>query len=264
VLVKVENLSVSYRTSGFFSKKDQLAVDNVSIEIFKGETVGLVGESGSGTSTLGRALIGLLKPSSGKIIIGGSDSNKLSTRDWQKLRQKIQIVFQDPYASLNPRITIGSAISEPLKVHHPQIDKATRKNKIDHLLEKVNLKAEFYYRYPHQFSGGQRQRIGIARALILNPGFIVFDESVSALDVSVQAQVLNLLNDLRKEFNFTAVFISHDLSIVHYISDRIMVMNKGRIVESGTADEVFFNPKEEYTRKLVSAVPGNPFTENGR
>ncbi|WP_336515723.1 ABC transporter ATP-binding protein [Pollutibacter soli] len=264
ILIKVENLSIRYKTSGFFRKKDQLAVDNVSFEIFKGETLGLVGESGSGKTTLGRALIGLLKPSSGKIIIGDSDSSKLSTGEWQKLREKIQIVFQDPYASLNPRLTIGSAISEPLQVHHPQIDKTTRKSKIDHLLEKVNLKAEYYYRYPHQFSGGQRQRIGIARALILNPAFIVFDESVSALDVSVQAQVLNLLNDLKKEFNFTAVFISHDLSVVHYVSDRIIVMNRGRIVETGTANQVFFHPKDEYTRKLVSAVPGNPFAQHGR
>lgn len=259
VLVKVENLSIRYRTTGFLRKKEQLAVDNVSFDIFRGETLGLVGESGSGKSTLGRALIGLLKPSSGKIVIGDTDSSHLSARDWQKLRQKIQIVFQDPYASLNPRLTIGSAINEPLKVHHPEINKISRKNSIDQLLEKVNLKAEYYYRYPHQFSGGQRQRIGIARALILNPGFIVFDESVSALDVSVQAQVLNLLGDLKREFNFTAVFISHDLSVVHYISDRIMVMNKGRIIETGTADQVFYKPSQEYTQKLVSAVPGNPF-----
>jgi len=171
------------------------------------------------------------------------------------MRKDIQIVFQDPYSSLNPRLTIGSAIAEPLKVHNIIASKQERKDKVVELLEKVNLKAEHFYRYPHEFSGGQRQRIVIARALALNPSFIVCDESVSALDVSVQAQVLNLLNDLKKEMGFTIVFISHDLSVVRYISDRIMVMNKGKIEEVGDAEQVYFHPKKEYTKQLIASIP---------
>jgi peptide/nickel transport system ATP-binding protein len=171
------------------------------------------------------------------------------------LRKEIQIVFQDPYSSLNPRLTIGSAIAEPLKVHKIIAGNKARKDKVIELLEKVSLKAEHFNRYPHEFSGGQRQRIVIARALALNPSFIVCDESVSALDVSVQAQVLNLLNDLKKEFGFTVIFISHDLSVVRYTSDRIMVMNKGRIEESGPADQVYFNPLSDYTKRLIDSIP---------
>ncbi len=171
------------------------------------------------------------------------------------MRKDIQIIFQDPYGSLNPRITIGSAIQEPMKIHGLIQTNKQRKDRVMELLEKVNLKPEHFNRYPHEFSGGQRQRICIARALGLNPEFLICDESVSALDVSVQAQVLNLLNDLKKEFGFTSIFISHDLSVVRYISDRIMVMNKGKIEESGTADEVYFNPKKDYTKKLIASIP---------
>jgi peptide/nickel transport system ATP-binding protein len=231
------------------------AVDNVRFEIYKGETLGLVGESGCGKTTLGRTLLGLIKPTSGSVFYDGTNLAKVSEDNMKELRKDIQIVFQDPYSSLNPRLTIGSAIAEPLKVHNIIASKQQRKDKVVELLEKVNLKAEHFHRYPHEFSGGQRQRIVIARALALNPSFIVCDESVSALDVSVQAQVLNLLNDLKKEMGFTIVFISHDLSVVRYISDRIMVMNKGKIEEIGDAEQVYFHPKKEYTKQLIASIP---------
>lgn len=189
-------------------------------------------------------------------MLNGTDLVQLPRKKMTDLRKDLQIVFQDPYGSLNPRITIGEAIAEPMQVHGMAANKGQRKEKAIELLEKVNLKAEHFNRYPHQFSGGQRQRICIARALGLNPSFLIFDESVSALDVSVQAQVLNLLNDLKKEFQFTSIFISHDLSVVRYISDRIMVMRQGQIVEEGITEEVYFNPQHEYTRRLIDAVPG--------
>jgi peptide/nickel transport system ATP-binding protein len=232
------------------------AVDDISFDVYEAETLGLVGESGCGKTTLGRTLLGLITPTSGDILFRDRNIASISRAEWKGLRKEIQIVFQDPYSSLNPRLTVGSAITEPLKVHGLYETNKNRKDKVVELLEKVNLKADHYNRYPHEFSGGQRQRIGIARALALNPGFIIFDESVSALDVSVQAQVLNLLNDLKREFKFTAIFISHDLSVVHYISDRILVMQKGKIVETGTARQVFHEPREEYTKKLVEAIPG--------
>jgi peptide/nickel transport system ATP-binding protein len=231
------------------------AVDQVSFDVYKGETLGLVGESGCGKTTLGRALLRLIEPTAGKIIYNQTDLTARKKESLKELRKEIQIIFQDPYSSLNPRLTIGAAIAEPMKVHQLYSTDKKRKDKVVELLEKVNLRPEHFNRYPHEFSGGQRQRIVIARALALNPSFIVCDESVSALDVSVQAQVLNLLNDLKKEFGFTVIFISHDLSVVRYISDRIMVMNKGRIEESGAADDIYLHPRSAYTQKLISSIP---------
>lgn len=257
--LKVENITVTFPLKkNLFGKvlNEMIAVDNVSFTVKQGETLGLVGESGCGKTTLGRTLIRLIDPASGSIILNGKDLLKVSDEIMRDLRKDIQIVFQDPYGSLNPRITIGEAIKEPMTVHHLQNNSRQRKDRAVDLLERVGLRSEHYNRYPHEFSGGQRQRICIARALTLNPDFIIFDESVSALDVSVQAQVLNLFSDLKNEFGFTSIFISHDLSVVHYISDRIMVMQKGRIIETGTADQIFFNPKETYTQQLISAIPG--------
>jgi len=258
VLIRVRDLQVWYPSRKSFLGKALAytkAVDDVSFDIYKGETLGLVGESGCGKSTLGRALLRLISPTGGTIAFEGRDMATYSSRELKKLRSHIQIVFQDPYSSLNPRITIGAAIAEVLKVHGRAATAAQRRQQAIQLLEKVSLSAAHYDRYPHEFSGGQRQRIVIARALALQPSFIVCDESVSALDVSVQAQVLNLLNDLKKEFGFTVVFISHDLSVIRYISDRILVMNKGRIEEIGEAAAVYHHPRSAYTEKLIAAVP---------
>jgi peptide/nickel transport system ATP-binding protein len=258
VLLKAENLSVWFPGKKTFLgkvKEYTKAVNDVSFEVFKGETLGLVGESGCGKTTLGRTILRLITPTSGKIFYEGRDLTTVSKPDMRSMRKDLQIVFQDPYSSLNPRLTVGSAIAEPLKVHGILSSDRNRKERVKELLEKVGLKPEHYNRYPHEFSGGQRQRIVIARALALNPSFIVCDESVSALDVSVQAQVLNLLNDLKKEFGFTVVFISHDLSVVRYISDRIMVMNKGRIEEIGDAEEIYNHPQSAYTQRLIAAIP---------
>ena len=258
VLLEAKRLSVWFPAKKtLFGKATAYikAVDDISFEVYKGETLGLVGESGCGKTTLGRTLLRLIEPTSGTITYNGIDLTAKNREALRSLRKDIQIVFQDPYSSLNPRLTIGSAIAEPLKVHHIVSTEKARKEKVTELLEKVNLKAEHFSRYPHEFSGGQRQRIVIARALALNPSFIICDESVSALDVSVQAQVLNLLNDLKKEFGFTVIFISHDLSVVRYISDRIMVMNKGKIEESGKADDIYFNPQSAYTQKLIASIP---------
>jgi len=257
-VLKVENLSVWFPTKKTIFGKTLTytkAVDDVSFDLYKGETLGLVGESGCGKTTLGRTLLRLIEPTSGKIIYNGIDLTAKKRDEIRALRKEMQIIFQDPYSSLNPRITIGSAIAEPLKVHDINSTEKQRRDKVADLLEKVDLKAEHFNRYPHEFSGGQRQRIVIARALALNPSFIICDESVSALDVSVQAQVLNLLNDLKKEFGFTIIFISHDLSVVRYISDRIMVMNKGKIEETGAADSVYFNPQSDYTKRLIASIP---------
>ena len=258
VLMSVDGVSVWFPAKKtFFSKPLDFikAVDDVSFDVYKRETLGLVGESGCGKTTLGRTLLRLIEPTAGKIFYDGIELTAKKREELQSLRKEIQIVFQDPYSSLNPRLTIGSAIAEPLKVHGILPTDKTRKDKVIELLEKVDLKAEHFNRYPHEFSGGQRQRIVIARALALHPSFIVCDESVSALDVSVQAQVLNLLNDLKREFGFTVIFISHDLSVVRYISDRIMVMNRGRIEETGAADEVYFNPRSVYTQRLIASIP---------
>ncbi|SDD17635.1 ABC transporter ATP-binding protein [Niabella drilacis] len=257
-LVSVEQLSVWYPKERNWLGKPlgyTKAVDAVSFEIFENETLGLVGESGCGKTTLGRALLQLIPSTSGKIIYRGQDMGLFKKEELRGLRKKLQIIFQDPYSSLNPRKKIGPAIEEPLKVHRIEPDAAARKKRVETLLEKVGLLPEHYHRYPHEFSGGQRQRIVIARALALNPSFIICDESVSALDVSVQAQVLNLLNDLKKEFGFTIVFISHDLSVVRYFSDRIIVMNKGKIEESGPADEIYEHPQSAYTQKLIASIP---------
>jgi peptide/nickel transport system ATP-binding protein len=257
-LLKVKDLSIWFPSKrNLFGKTLEFikAVDNISFEVYKGETLGLVGESGCGKTTLGRALLRLIEPRKGKIIYAGHDLTAKKGDELNSLRKEIQIVFQDPYSSLNPRMTIGSAIAEPMKVHQLFTKAKERKNRVAELLQKVDLGPEHFNRYPHEFSGGQRQRIVIARALSLNPSFVVCDESVSALDVSIQAQVLNLLNDLKKEFGFTIIFISHDLSVVRYISDRIMVMNKGKIEESGSADDIYFNPQKEYTKKLIASIP---------
>ncbi|HJV19359.1 MAG TPA: ABC transporter ATP-binding protein [Sediminibacterium sp.] len=257
-LVTVRNLQVHFPTKkSFFGKPLACtrAVDDVSFDIYPGETLGLVGESGCGKSTLGRTLLQLIPATGGQVMYKGMDLTKADAPTLKKLRREMQIIFQDPYSSLNPRMRIGEAIAEPLLVHQLVRDKKEAREKVMHLLEKVNLLPEHYQRYPHEFSGGQRQRIVIARALALNPSFIICDESVSALDVSVQAQVLNLLNDLKADFGFTAVFISHDLSVVRYISDRIIVMQKGRIIESGEASSVYYHPKEAYTQQLIAAIP---------
>ncbi len=258
-ILKVENLSVVYGgEKNIFGKINAAfkAVDDVSFSIYKNETVGLVGESGCGKTTLGRAILQLVKPSSGTIYLKGTSLTSISDKALRQIRPQMQIVFQDPYGSLNPRITIGEAIAEPLKVHGLEKNKNNRKDKVMSLLQDVSLAPEYYHRYPHEFSGGQRQRICIARALGMAPEFLIFDESVSALDVSVQAQVLNLINSLKAAYNLTCLFISHDLSVVHYISDRILVMNQGKIVESGNADDVFFRPQNPYAQELLAAIPG--------
>lgn len=231
------------------------AVDGVSFDVYEGETLGLVGESGCGKTTLGRTILKLAEAVDGIIRYRDKDILNMSEEEFRDYRKNMQIIFQDPYSSLNPRITIGEAIAEPMKVHQVITGASERKAKVLELLKKVGLEEKHYDRYPHEFSGGQRQRICIARALALNPKFIICDESVSALDVSVQAQVLNLLNDLKKEFKFTYIFISHDLSVVKFMSDRMVVMQKGKIEEMGDPDEIYASPKSEYTRRLIDSIP---------
>jgi len=257
-LLQIQNLKQYFPISkGMFGKTTDFvkAVDDVSFDVYPGETVGLVGESGCGKTTLGRSILRLVEPTDGSIIFEGRNITHIHHEELRKLRKDMQIIFQDPYSSLNPRMTIGQAITEPMKVNHVLESDFQRKKKAIELLETVSLSKKQYERYPHEFSGGQRQRICIARALALNPKFIICDESVSALDVSVQAQVLNLLNMLKEQFHFTCVFISHDLSVVKFMSDRIIVMNKGRIEEMGYAEEIYEKPKSEYTKNLIKAIP---------
>ena len=258
ILLKVEGLHFRYSSGkNWFGREKQWvdAISDINFEVYRGETLGLVGESGSGKTTLGRALLGLNKPMLGSISYGGIELMTMRKEALLSFRRNIQIVFQDPYSSLNPRLMIGPAIEEPFTVHE-SLSRVEKKDRVMDLLQKVDLKPEHFNRYPHAFSGGQRQRIVIARALALNPGFVVFDESVSALDVSVQAQILNLINDLKEKLGFTAVFISHDLSVIRYLCDRVMVLEKGRIVESGDVESVYQNPQTAYTRSLIAAIPG--------
>lgn len=263
-LLQVKGLSVHYpRPKPVFSKDREYfkAVDQVSFDVYKGETLGLVGESGCGKTTLGRSVLQLIEPTSGELYFDGVNLRKMVHEDLRQMRRRMQIIFQDPYSSLNPRITAGQSIMEPMQAHNLYSGNEVRKRKVLELLERVNLNPGHFDRYPHQFSGGQRQRICIARALALNPEFIICDESVSALDVSVQAQVLNLLNDLKHDFGFTYIFISHDLSVVRFMSDRMMVMRNGKITEAGEADTLYENPKEKYTRNLIAAIPGAGVTK---
>lgn len=242
--------------SGLFTKSESFkAVNNVSFKLYEGETLGLVGESGCGKSTLGNAILQLDKATAGAILYNGIDITKLSTTNTRALRKDIQIIFQDPYSSLNPRIPVGEAIMEPMEVHNLYASDIERKEKVIDILNRVGLSEDYFNRYPHEFSGGQRQRIGIARTIALQPKLIVCDESVSALDISVQAQVLNLLNELKTDFGFTYIFISHDLAVVKYMSDQLLVMNQGKIEELDDADVIYNAPKKEYTKKLIHAIP---------
>ena len=263
-ILKVEHLQTWYPLrKGVFSRVygHVKAVDDVSLEVYEGETLGLVGESGCGKTTLGRSILRLVEPTGGKVWFDGIEVTALKGQALRDFRKQAQIVFQDPYSSLNPRITIGEAIAEPMQVHGIENDAGKRRNAVCDLLEQVGLQAEHYDRYPHEFSGGQRQRICIARALAVNPRLVICDESVSALDVSVQAQVLNLLNRLKKERNLTYIFISHDLSVVRFMSDRVVVMYNGTPVEMEDADQLFEHPQNAYTKKLIAALPGRGIHE---
>jgi peptide/nickel transport system ATP-binding protein len=259
-ILKVNELSTFFPVNaGLFgqSKKTIKAVNRVSFDVYPGETLGLVGESGSGKTTLGRSILRLIEPTSGIVTFNNIDVTGLNKSDMRALRRDMQIIFQDPYSSLNPQLTVGESIMEPLRVHHFYDNDTQRKQKVLELLERVNLLPAHFNRYPHEFSGGQRQRIVIARALALQPKFIICDESVSALDVSVQAQVLNLIRQLQEEFNLTYIFISHDLAVIKHISDRMLVMNQGKIIEAGDPDEIYNHPKEEYTKRLIAAIPAS-------
>ncbi len=268
VLIKVEHLKKYFPiTRGIiFSRHvgDVKAVDDVSFDVYKGETLGLVGESGCGKTTVGRTVIQLYRPTAGSVYYEGKDLTKMGGNELRAMRRKMQIIFQDPYASLNPRLTVGSIIGEPLEIHHILQGKAMRE-RVEQLLELVGLNPYFINRYPHEFSGGQRQRIGIARALALEPEFIVCDEPISALDVSIQAQVVNLLEELQDKLGLTYLFIAHDLSMVRHISDRVAVMYLGKIVELSDRNTIYNNPLHPYTEALLSAVPiPDPVVEEKR
>ena len=258
-VLNVNNLDVEFITKrNFFGSTTRSfkAVNNLSFDLYPSETLGLVGESGCGKTTLGRAILGLTPYISGSLLYKGNSIKEFSKSQMAEFRQDVQLVFQDPYSSLNPRLTIGEAIMEPIEFYGLAKTKKEKRNKAEELIARVSLPSDSFFRYPHEFSGGQRQRVGIARALAVNPKVLVCDEMVSALDVSVQAQILNLLNQIKKDFGLTYIFISHDLSVVKYMSNRILVMRNGSIVESGIADQVYNSPTSEYTKKLISAVPG--------
>jgi len=256
-ILEIVNLEKYYFSNvGMFSKAEVVkAVDDISFTVFEGETLGLVGESGCGKSTLGRTILQLEKATSGSIKYRGKELTRLSKGEIRNLRKEIQIIFQDPYSSLNPRLMIGQALMEPMEVHGLGKSAKERKESVLSLLERVGLDESYFYRYPHELSGGQRQRVGIARTIVVEPKLVICDESVSALDISVQAQVLNLLNELKNDFGFTYIFISHDLAVVKYMSDQLLVMNKGKIEELGDADEIYENPQTDYSKKLIEAIP---------
>lgn len=252
---------------GFFSTKTEAvkAVNGVHLDIYKGETLGLVGESGCGKSTLGRLILRLIEPTKGEVRFNGVNIYSLGSNELRKQRRQMQIIFQDPYASLNPRMTIGGIVGEPLAIHHLVKTKKEKMERVVDLLKEVGLRPDMVNRYPHEFSGGQRQRIGIARAVALKPEFIVCDEPVSALDVSIQAQIINLLSDLQKKFRLTYLFIAHDLKVVEYISDRVAVMYLGEIVELAKSEDIYRDPKHPYTQALLSAIPvPNPKAKSSR
>ena len=257
-LLELRNLSVSFpiRRGIFRRHREEIkAVDNVSFSIPTGQTVGLVGESGSGKTTIGRTIVKLQSITSGSLFYRGTDISSMTHAEFHPYRKKIQMIFQDPHGSLNPRLTIGSTIAEALEIHFPELSLAQRQARVAALLEKVGLLPEMMRRYPHEFSGGQRQRIGIARALAVEPELLICDEPVSALDVSVQAQIVNLLQDLQEELGLAMLFIGHDLAVVKHISNSVLVLHHGRLVEAGPADEVLKNPQNEYTKTLLAAVP---------
>ncbi|TXH31279.1 MAG: dipeptide ABC transporter ATP-binding protein [Cyclobacteriaceae bacterium] len=268
-LLKIDNLKMHFPIMSGVVFQRQVgaikAVDGLNFSMFKGETLGLVGESGCGKSTTGRAILQLYRPTDGNVVFEGKDLTKTSGEELRKMRRRMQMIFQDPYASLNPRMTVGSIISEPLEVHGIGSNRKERQDRVQHVLKRVNLNPYFVNRYPHEFLGGQRQRIGIARALAVNPAFIVCDEPISALDVSIQAQIINLLEDLQEELGLTYLFIAHDLSVVRHISDRIAVMYLGKIVELADRDALYANPMHPYTQALLSAVPiPDPVIESKR
>ena len=257
LLLEIKDLKKHFLIRGGFFRGvsgNVRAVDGISLQVYEGETLGIVGESGCGKSTLGRSILRLLEPTGGSIRFNGKDILKLSKSQMRAMRKEMQIVFQDPYASLNPRYTIMQTLSEPLEVHG-LADANTRKQQVHSMLQKVGLDPSYSSRFPHEFSGGQRQRIGIARALIVNPKLVILDEPVAALDVSIQSQIINLLEDLQNDFNLTYIFIAHDLSVVKHISDRVLVMYLGRMAELASSEELFFNPLHPYTQALLSAVP---------
>jgi len=269
VLLSVRGLKKHFPiTSGIILQRQVgavKAVDDVSFDVFKGETLGLVGESGCGKSTTGRTVLQLYKPTAGSVVFEGKELSTLPAEELRKMRKRMQMIFQDPFASLNPRMSVGRIVSEPLRIHKIIDNRKEEQEYVENLLERVGLNPYYVNRYPHEFSGGQRQRIGIARALALKPSFIVADEPISALDVSIQAQVVNLLEDLQDELNLTYLFIAHDLSMVRHICDRVAVMYLGKIVELAAADELYENPLHPYTQALLSAVPvPDPFVEERR